>query len=105
MLGDVIRDIQRDWSLKINAMVLLPDHLHAIWTYPHGDGNYSGRWSIIKKNYTTRYLAGGGQDTVVSAGKTCEHRRGVWQRRFWEHTIQDEDDFQLDFDYIHYNPV
>ncbi len=105
LLGDVIRDVRRDWSFAIDAMVLLPDHLHAIWTLPRGDDNYSGRWSVIKKTFTTRFLASGGGDAVVSDGKRRERRRGVWQRRFWEHTIEDEDDFQVHFDYIHFNPV
>jgi putative transposase len=105
LLGDVIRDIQRDWSFDINAIVLLPDHLHTIWTLPRGDHDYSGRWSVIKRNFTTRFLARGGRDAAVSAGKTRERRRGIWQRRFWEHAISDEDDFQVHFDYIHYNPV
>lgn len=89
----------------MNAIVLLPDHLHALWTLPPGDGNYSGRWSVIKKNFTLRFLASGGKDNVVSDGKLREGRRGIWQRRFWEHTVQDEDDFQVHFDSIHFNPV
>ena len=105
LLGDVIRDCQRDWPFEVNAIVLLPDHLHALWTLPSGDGDYSGRWSVIKKDFTTRFLASGGKDNQISAGKEREGRRGVWQRRFWEHAIRDEDDFQTHFDYIHYNPV
>lgn len=105
LLGAVIRDCQRDWPFEINAMVLLPDHLHAIWTLPPGDADYSGRWSVIKLSFTQRFLASGGRDSPVSAGKKRERRRGIWQRRFWEHTIEDEDDFETHFDYIHYNPV
>lgn len=105
LLGDVIREVQRDWPFEINAIVLLPDHLHAIWSLSPGDGNYSGRWSVIKKNFTNRYLAHGGRDEKVSAGKRRERRRGIWQRRFWEHTIEDEEDHETHFDYIHYNPV
>ena len=105
LLGDAIRNCQRNWPFELNAIVLLPDHLHTIWTLPPGDDNYSARWSIIKKTFTASYLAEGGQDWEVSAGKQREHRRGVWQRRFWEHTIEDEDDFEAHFDYIHYNPV
>jgi putative transposase len=105
ILGTAIRECQTDWPFELNAMVLLPDHLHTIWTMPPGDVNYSGRWSVIKKTFTTRFLADGGCDAKVSAGKRRERRRGVWQRRFWEHTIQDEDDFQTHFDYVHYNPV
>jgi putative transposase len=105
LLGQVIRECRHVWPFEMNAIVLLPDHVHAIWTLPHGDENYSGRWSFIKKNFTTQFLARGGRDAPVSAGKQHERRRGVWQRRFWEHTIQDEADFQTHFDYIHYNPV
>lgn len=105
LLGDIIRETQLEWPFEMNAIVLLPDHLHAIWTLPPGDENYSGRWSVIKKNFTTRFLANGGIDAKVSSGKQREGRRGVWQRRFWEHTLDSEDDFQTHFDYIHYNPV
>lgn len=105
LLREVIRECQRDWPFEMNAIVLLPDHLHAIWTLPSGDENYSARWSVIKKTFTTRFLANGGDDPQVSAGKQRERRRGVWQRRFWEHTIEDEDDFETHFDYIHFNPV
>jgi putative transposase len=105
LLGEVIRECQKDWPFEVHAIVLLPDHLHTLWTLPRGDENYSGRWSAIKKTFTSRFLAGGGADWRVSAGKQREQRRGIWQRRFWEHTIEDEDDFEAHFDYIHYNPV
>ena len=70
-----------------------------------GDTNFSARWSVIKKEFTKSFLAAGGTDHAVSDGKQRERRRGVWQRRFWEHTIEDEDDFETQFDYIHYTPV
>lgn len=105
MLGEAIRCCQQEWSFEVNAIVVLPDHLHTIWTLPAGDANYSARWSVIKKTFTTQFLASGGEDWRVSSGKQRENRRGVWQQRFWEHTIEDEDDFQSHFDYIHYNPV
>ena len=105
LLGDVIRECRREWPFEMNAIVLLPDHLHAIWTLPQGDTNYSGRWSVIKKNFTTRFLSAGGADWKVSTGKRRENRRGVWQPRFWEHVIEDAEDFDVHFDYIHYNPV
>ncbi len=105
LLGEVIRECQRKWSFEINAIVLLPDHLHTIWTLPDGDDNYSARWSMIKKTFTSRFLASGGEDWKVSKGKQRENRKGIWQRRFWEHAIEDEDDFESHFNYIHYNPV
>lgn len=72
---------------------------------PRGDTNFSARGSVIKKTFTQRYLSAGGAAMGVSAGKLRERRRGVWQRRFGEHTIEDEQDFETHFDYIHYNPV
>jgi putative transposase len=105
MLGTAFRQCLADWPFRVNAIVLLPDHLHTIWTLPLGDDRYSGRWSVIKKSFTSQFLAAGGIDWSVSDGKRQEGRRGVWQRRFWEHVIEDEDDFEKHFDYIHYNPV
>lgn len=105
LLGEVIRQCQRDWPFEMHAIVLLADHLHALWTLPPGDENFSARWSVIKKDFTTRFLAQGGHDLKVSVGKQRERRRGVWQRRFWEHTIEHEEDFETHFNYIHFNPV
>ena len=105
LLGEAIRNCRENWPFEINAIVLLPDHLHTIWTLPPGDGNFSARWSIIKKSFTADFLANDGVDQVVSRGKQREGRRGVWQRRFWEHLITDESDFETHFDYIHFNPV
>jgi putative transposase len=92
----------------VDAIVLLPDHLHCIWTLPEGeegDGDFSTRWRRIKERFTRSYLAGGGAESLVSTGKAREHRRGVWQSRFWEHAIRDEEDFRRHLEYIHYNPV
>lgn len=105
LLGTCLRECQVKWPFEINAMVLLPDHLHAIWTLPAGDDQYSTRWSWTKKEFTKRWLARGATESRISAGRQRERRRGIWQPRFWEHTIEDEDDFERHFDYIHYNPV
>lgn len=104
-LGCIIRKTKQKWPFQINAIVLLPDHLHAIWTLPHGDADYSTRWAWLKKEFTKGYLAAGGYEQFTSHSRKMNRRRGVWQRRFWEHTIEDEDDFERHFDYIHYNPV
>lgn len=105
LLGNVIRDAKQIWPFTINAMVLLPDHLHAIWTMPRGDDNYSTRWACIKKEFTKRYLEAGGREQATSRSRRKNRRRGIWQRRFWEHTIEEEDDFDAHFDYAHWNPV
>ena len=87
------------------AIVLLPDHLHAIWTLPGEDSDYSTRWSKIKEEFTRNYLASGGEDGTRSISRQRKRQRVVWQLRFWEHHCRDEDDVQRCMDYIHWNPV
>jgi putative transposase len=87
------------------AVVLLPDHLHAIWTLHSGDSDYSIRWAQIKERFTRLFLDGGGEEGAGSASRTRHRERGVWQRRFWEHTCRDEDDLKRCVDYLHWNPV
>lgn len=105
LLGSIIRRCQLRWPFAIDAIVLLPDHLHAIWTLPPGDKEYSKRWGWIKKEFTSWYLRIGGREVGISAGRQKERRRGVWQPRFWEHTLETDEDFERHFDYAHYNPV
>ena len=104
-LGTAIREVQTSQPFEVNAIVLLPDHLHAMITLPVGDTNYSIRIGAIKRRFSIAYLHDGGTDHKVSSGARRERRRGVWQRRFWEHTIANESDFETHFDYIHFNPV
>ena len=87
------------------AICLLPDHIHTIWTLPESDNNYSVRWKEIKRQFTQRYLAeiGPGESRSLSRQKRGE--AAIWQRRFWEHAISDDDDLGRHVDYIHFNPV
>ena len=105
ILGNVIRECCSTHPFDIRAIVLLPEHLHTLWCLPSGDTNYSGRWQWIKTQFTQRWLDAGGTEVPVSDGRKADGRRGVWQPKFWEHTIEDEDDFERHFDYIHFNPV
>lgn len=105
LLGEVIRETKHRWPFEINAIVLFPDHLHAIWTLPSGDQDYSKRWGWLKKEFTKRYLQAGGHEQPTSTSRQRYRRRGVWQRRFWEHTIEDEEDYETHFHYVHWNPV
>ena len=84
----------------IDAIVILPDHLHAILTLPEGDADYPNRWRRIKGHFTSTVIAAG---LPLAPDANGEYR--VWQRRYWEHTIRDEDDFARHVDYIHINPV
>ena len=96
---------QQRWAFTIEAIVLLPEHLHTIWTLPPGDADFSRRWSFLKRRFTQGWLRQGGAEQPTSLSRQRNRRRGVWQRRFWEHTIRDETDFVRHCDYIHYNPV
>jgi len=87
------------------ACVLLPDHLHCIWSLPEGDDDFPARWASIKRFFTHHYLAGGGTELPVTESRDRQRGRGVWQPRYWEHRIRDEDDWFRLRDYIHLNPV
>jgi len=105
ILRTKFRECQRRWPFRIEAVVLLPDHLHSIWLLPDGDDGYSQRWGWIKKEFSKAWIASGGCEQTVSLARRHRGDRGVWQPRFWEHQIADEDDCERHFDYIHYNPV
>ena len=98
-------ECRRRWPFRVDGIVLLPEHLHAIWSLPRGDDDYARRWAFIKKEFIRDWLATGGTEQVVSSARRGRNRRGVWQPRFWEHLIRDDDDFGRHLDYIHYNPV
>jgi REP-associated tyrosine transposase len=100
-LRDSVRSVQRAHPFRIVAMVVLPDHVHAIWILPAGDGNYPLRWALIKAGFS-RQLE---QVEPVSEARRRKRERGVWQRRYWEHQIRDETDLARHVDYIHINPV
>jgi putative transposase len=79
----------------------MPEHLHAVWTLPDGDADYSVRWSLIKARFSRALEAG----ERVSDSRVRRRERGIWQRRYYEHTIRDDDDLANHIDYIHWNPV
>ncbi len=105
LLGSVFRRCSLRRPVRVVAIVLLPDHLHCLWALPPGDSDYSARWRWLKGEFTRSWLAIGGIEQPRVAARIKERRRGVWQRRFWEHTIRDETDLERHADYIHYNPV
>ncbi|WP_414551266.1 REP-associated tyrosine transposase [Anabaena sp. CCY 0017] len=103
LLRKVFREVIQRHSFTVDAIVILPNHLHCIWTLPPGDDDFSRRWRLIKSNFTRlchpRYKG------KISASRQLKKEQAVWQRRFWEHQIRDEFDFKQHVDYIHYNPV
>ena len=105
LLGEVMREVRGELPFETIAIVLLPDHLHAIWALPSGDEDYSTRWKEIKSRFTKRWLAIGGREMPVTPAQRKRGTRGIWQRRFIEHLVRDEDDLAAHADYIHFNPV
>jgi putative transposase len=98
-------DVQNRHPFTTDAICLLPDHIHCIWTLPEGDANYSMRWKEIKRLFTKGYLDRIGPGEKRNPSRQARDEAALWQRRFWEHTIRDTADFNLHMDYIHYNPV
>jgi putative transposase len=100
LLKNAMKLTQLNHPYLIEAVVVLPDHIHAVWRLPEDDANYSLRWGKIK-SYFTRGL----QKLGYKLEKNNRNEYKNWQRRFWEHTIIDERDFEAHVNYIHYNPV
>ena len=105
LLRKAIERTRQDRPWDTEGIVLLPDHLHVLWHMQSGDTDYSGRIAAVKNRFTRAFLRSGGKEGCASAGQRRHRRRGVWQPRFWEHTIRDAKDFRLHLDYIHVNPV
>jgi putative transposase len=89
----------------IDAWVLLPDHLHRIWTLPPGDADFSTRWGLIKRQVSISCRDAYRRTEWINASKQKHRESTLWQRRYWEHQIRDENDFMRHMDYIHFNPV
>ncbi len=115
MLRAAIADVRAVHPFTINAWILLPDHMHCIWQLPEGDTNFSKRWGLIKAGFTRRIHKmirdnGMGINGMLfyaqpSKSQKQRHERLIWQRRFWEHMIRNENDYNNHCDYIHFNPV
>ena len=100
-LRQAYRHVQSQYPFSTVAICVLPDHLHAIWRMPADSGDFSLRWRLLK-TYFSRHFP-----TAVdrSSSKIRQGEKGIWQRRYWEHQLRDDDDLQRHVDYIHFNPV
>ncbi|WP_022949761.1 REP-associated tyrosine transposase [Methylohalobius crimeensis] len=101
VLRNVLREVKSRHPFHIDAMVILPDHLHVVWTLPEGDCDHPTRWMLIKTGFSRRIPAG----EQRNQSRMTKGERGIWQRRYWEHLIRNERDYGRHEDYIHYNPV
>lgn len=99
-LREAFRYGMAKYPFVIDGIVVLLDHLHTIWHLPDGDDNFSIRWMVIKRKFSTGFPA-----NTLNRSKQRKREKGIWQRRFWEHAIRNEEDWHRHMDYIHYNPV
>jgi putative transposase len=100
-LRQAVAQVKKCYPFKIHAWVVLPDHLHCLLELPAGDADYAVRWRLIKTLFSRAIPA----DEYRSLTRLRRRERGIWQRRFWEHCVRDQRDYQQHFNYIHYNPV
>ena len=101
VLRTAVRRVHRLHPFTINAWVVLPEHMHCVWTLPPGDADYSLRWRLIKTSFSRALPL----DEYRSAVRLHRGERGVWQRRYWEHLIRNEADFRRHIDYVYVNPL
>ncbi len=101
LLRESFRYVQKRKPYTMPGVVILPNHLHCIWTLQADDADYSVRWRLLKAHFS-RALP---KDERVSKSRLKRRERGIWQRRFWAHLLTSQDDFNNHLDYIHWNPV
>ncbi|TPQ29774.1 transposase [Bradyrhizobium guangdongense] len=99
-LREAFRSARRERPFEIDAIAILPDHLHTIMTLPADDSDFAGRWRRIKGHFSSALL-----DAGVDLPRRSNGELALWQRRYWEHTVRDENDYARHVDYIHFNPV
>jgi putative transposase len=100
LLAEAMREVKARHPFKTIAIVVLPEHVHAVWRLPQGDADYSMRWRLIKALFTRKF-----RDAGVWLPARMKGERRIWARRLWEHTILDDADLHHHIDYIHFNPV
>jgi putative transposase len=98
---DAVRGVRTRAPFRVDAWVVLPDHMHCLWSLPEGDADFPGRWRAIKIAFAKSLPACEPRSAVM----TNRGERGIWQRRYWERTIRDQPDFARHFDHTHFNPV
>lgn len=104
-LRNAIQNTRTTHPFIIDGWVLLPDHLHCIWTLPPNDAAFGIRWAMIKRFVTKQCGPDLQREDWMNKSKRRRKKSTIWQRRFWEHQIRDERDYEIHMDYLHYNPV
>jgi putative transposase len=101
LLREAVRKVKKSHPFTIHAFVVLPEHLHCVLQLPEGDCDFTLRWRLIKSEFSKSLP----NTERRSAVRMRRGERGIWQRRFWEHVIRDEADYNAHIDYVHINPV
>ncbi|SEH98391.1 putative transposase [Stutzerimonas xanthomarina] len=101
LLRETVRATKDRHPFRIDAWVVLPDHMHCIWTLPDGDADFALRWKVIKFAFARRLP----KTEVLTVTQRSRNERGIWQRRYWAHLIRDERDYRHHVDYVHLNPL
>ena len=100
-LREAVQVTRNRYPFHIDAWVVLPDHMHCLWTLPPGDADFAVRWKVLKSRFS-RHLPVNEERTLANLRR---RERGIWQRGYWEHLIRDEEDYRRHADYIHINPL
>ena len=103
VLRSAFRSVRATRPFALDAIVVLPDHLHCIWTLPPGDADFATRWRLVK-TWLTRHCDPALR-SMPNASQVRRREQALWQHRYWEHMLRDERDFERHVEYIHYNPV
>lgn len=103
VLRMAFRAVRSTRPFEVDAMVVLPDHLHCIWTLPPNDGDFATRWRLVKTWFTKH--CDPALRTAPDRARTAKGEQALWQYRYWEHLLRDEADFNRHVEYIHFNPV
>jgi putative transposase len=104
-LRESLRDTRKANPFEIAAWVLLPDHMHFIWRLPAGDSDYSRKLGRVKAGVSRRVKGQYGRQRAAQESRIRRRESTIWQRRFWEHQIRNDEDLKAHLDYLHYNPV
>lgn len=103
VLRAAFRSVRQSRPFEMDAMVVMPDHLHCIWTMPPDDSDFATRWRLIKTWFTKNSPQS--RRVTPDPARSAKAEQAVWQHRYWEHLLRDDHDYARHVDYIHYNPV
>jgi len=105
ILREAVQLVRQRHPFTVNAWVLLPEHMHCVWTLPAGDSDFSMRWGLIKSGFSRHAKGLCHREEWMSDSKRKRRETTIWQRRFWEHQIRSDEEYQIYMDYTHFNPV